>query len=194
VPRFRLSLLDRERAEIEGTEFDATDALSGLKVAHRIFEAYSDACAGYVLLEGDNCIASTTATAGTPHIDLNELEQKTAVATEIALAGSNARLRESMLLLASLADKHSAVQSNDHSAKSRDRTPGNREHRPIWLSDRERQCAQLVARGDNDREIAQKLGLSERTVNEYMDRVKRKLDAHSRMEAIVLAVKSGLIE
>jgi DNA-binding CsgD family transcriptional regulator len=186
--------LDRDRTEIQGSEFDATDPLSALKIAHRIFEAYSDACAGYLLLEGDSCVASASATAGTPHIDLNEIEHNTAVATEIALADSNARLRDSTLLLASLADEHALVQSDAHSAKSRDRTPDKHDHGPVWLSDRERQCAQLAARGDSDREIGQKLGLSERTVNEYMDRMKRKLDVHSRMEAIVLAVKVGLIE
>src|SRR5215475_10608381 len=65
--------------------------------------------------------------------------------------------------------------------------------RPIVFSDRERECIQLAARGHSDTDIGRKLGLSGKTVNAYIERVKIKLGVDTRVEAIVLAVKAGLI-
>jgi two-component system, NarL family, response regulator DevR len=62
------------------------------------------------------------------------------------------------------------------------------------LSDRERECLELAASGFNDREIGNRLGLSEKTVDEYIQRVKHKFDVPSRVEAIVWALKLGLIK
>jgi len=65
---------------------------------------------------------------------------------------------------------------------------------PLSLSDRERECMVLAAQGKSDREIGEKLGLSEKTVDEYIQRVKHKFEVSSRVEAIVWALKLGLIE
>ena len=68
------------------------------------------------------------------------------------------------------------------------------QHGPLWLSNRERECMELAAHGYSDREIGERLSLSEKTVNEYIERVKRKFDVHTRIEAAVLAVKLNLIK
>jgi DNA-binding CsgD family transcriptional regulator len=66
--------------------------------------------------------------------------------------------------------------------------------RPLSLSERERECAELAARGLSNREIAGELRISESAVNGYIERLKCKLDAESRIEAIVLSLKAGLIK
>ena len=62
------------------------------------------------------------------------------------------------------------------------------------LSVREGQALALAARGDGNREIATKLGLSENSVKMFLKRAFFKLGASNRAEAVQLAVRRGLIE
>jgi pimeloyl-ACP methyl ester carboxylesterase/DNA-binding CsgD family transcriptional regulator len=64
----------------------------------------------------------------------------------------------------------------------------------IWsdLSARERDVLRLLAQGHNNLEISRKLGLSEKTVRNYVSIIYEKLQINSRGEAIILARKLGL--
>ncbi|HEY3445354.1 MAG TPA: LuxR C-terminal-related transcriptional regulator [Myxococcales bacterium] len=53
------------------------------------------------------------------------------------------------------------------------------------LSQREREIAQLVARGFSDLNIAEQLGISEHTVGVHLRRVYTKLKVHSRVELLL---------
>ncbi|MFY8105338.1 MAG: response regulator transcription factor [Elstera sp.] len=61
------------------------------------------------------------------------------------------------------------------------------------LTDREIETLTWVARGKSSSEIADMLGISERTVNFHVENVMRKLDVVSRVQAAVVAVQSGWI-
>ncbi len=61
------------------------------------------------------------------------------------------------------------------------------------LSEREIQCLTWTAAGKTSSEIAGILGLSEHTVNHYLNHVTKKLDAVNRTQAVVKALKRGLI-
>ena len=62
------------------------------------------------------------------------------------------------------------------------------------LSTRETQVLALAARGDANKDIAAKLGLSENSVKMFMKRAFFKLGAANRAEAVQLAVRRGLID
>lgn len=62
---------------------------------------------------------------------------------------------------------------------------------PSDLTQRERQCLTLAALGKNDWEIAHVLKLSETTVHTHIERAKRRLGVSTRMQAVVLALRSG---
>ena len=64
---------------------------------------------------------------------------------------------------------------------------------PFKLSARELECLTLAAEGKSDTTIGKELGLSANTVGECMEQAKVKLKAGTRIEAIVLAVRTGLI-
>lgn len=64
----------------------------------------------------------------------------------------------------------------------------------VQLSPREAQLLTLAARGSSNIEIAQELGLALNTVRNYMQRVLEALGAHSKLEAVAVAVAEGLIE
>ena len=61
------------------------------------------------------------------------------------------------------------------------------------LSGREQDVLRLLAEGRSNRAIARQLGLSEATVKGHVSRVLNKLNASSRLEAVVRAIGAGLI-
>jgi len=60
------------------------------------------------------------------------------------------------------------------------------------LSARELEVVRLVARGETNKEMARRLGLSENTVKTYLRRAYRKLGCQTRSEAAALIARSGL--
>lgn len=62
------------------------------------------------------------------------------------------------------------------------------------LSRREREVLALVAEGLNNRAIAERLFISENTVKNHVRNIHEKLGVHTRMEAVVRAVREGLLK
>jgi DNA-binding CsgD family transcriptional regulator len=62
------------------------------------------------------------------------------------------------------------------------------------LSERERECLQWVAAGKSDWQIGEILSLSEKTINIYIERAKQKLGVHTRTQAIVRAMRAGIVD
>jgi DNA-binding NarL/FixJ family response regulator len=62
------------------------------------------------------------------------------------------------------------------------------------LTARELEVLKLVAEGRANREIARKLFISENTVKNHVRNILDKLQLHSRMEAVMYAVRQGLFE
>jgi predicted ATPase/DNA-binding CsgD family transcriptional regulator len=61
------------------------------------------------------------------------------------------------------------------------------------LTPREREVAALIAQGKSNREIADQLVLSERTVENHVGNILSKLDFHSRTQIAAWAVNKGLV-
>ncbi len=72
----------------------------------------------------------------------------------------------------------------------------NRTHREVGadLTEREREILRFVARGSSNKVIAAELYLSVNTIRNYIQSVLKKLDAHSKLEAVATAVREGIIE
>jgi two-component system NarL family response regulator len=62
------------------------------------------------------------------------------------------------------------------------------------LTDRELEVLKLVAQGLNNREIAKRLFISENTVKNHVRNILEKLQLHSRMEAVMYAVREKLLD
>jgi len=77
----------------------------------------------------------------------------------------------------------------------RDADEGPAKHAPApKLTEREMEVLRLVARGMNNRDIAKELFISENTVKNHVRNILEKLQIHSRMEAVMIAVREKLIE
>ncbi|HSV39473.1 MAG TPA: response regulator transcription factor [Nocardioidaceae bacterium] len=62
------------------------------------------------------------------------------------------------------------------------------------LTDRELEVLRYVAQGLNNREIAKQLFISENTVKNHVRNILEKLQLHSRMEAVMYAVREKLLD
>lgn len=62
------------------------------------------------------------------------------------------------------------------------------------LTSRERQVAQLVAEGQRTRDVAQALGISEKTVETHRTAIMRKLNLHSLADLVRYAVRNHLVQ
>jgi DNA-binding NarL/FixJ family response regulator len=66
-------------------------------------------------------------------------------------------------------------------------------HLIAQLTPRERALLQLLAEGLNDAAMAERLGISPKTVRNHMVNLLDKLGVHSRLQALVLAARHGLV-
>lgn len=64
---------------------------------------------------------------------------------------------------------------------------------PVELSSRELEVLRQVASGMSDKQVAQQLGISEKTVRSHLTKVYIKLRASNRLEAVINALRSGLL-
>ncbi|MFB9314055.1 response regulator [Nocardioides plantarum] len=64
----------------------------------------------------------------------------------------------------------------------------------LRLTDRELDVLRLVAQGHSNKEIAARLFISENTVKNHVRNMLEKLQLHSRMEAVMYAVRENLLE
>jgi DNA-binding NarL/FixJ family response regulator len=70
---------------------------------------------------------------------------------------------------------------------------GTADERPV-ITEQERNVLRLAAEGASNREIGARLYLSPHTVKEYLRNAMRKLDVHSRIEAVLAANRLGLLD
>lgn len=61
------------------------------------------------------------------------------------------------------------------------------------LTPRETEILQYMAKGYLNKQIAQALSISEQTIKNHITSILRKLDANARTEAVITAIKRGLI-
>jgi DNA-binding CsgD family transcriptional regulator len=95
-----------------------------------------------------------------------------------------------------------ATQSSDEEVHRRVRKAcaalssalGPASHAPrVFLAPRELDVLSCVALGHTNAEIANEFGLDPETVKSYLRSAMRKLDAHTRMQAVVAARRAGLL-
>jgi two-component system response regulator NreC len=62
------------------------------------------------------------------------------------------------------------------------------------LTDREQEVLALLAEGEGNPQIADRLGISPKTVSRHRENIMRKLNLHSRSELVKYAIRKGIIQ
>lgn len=62
-----------------------------------------------------------------------------------------------------------------------------------YLTPRELECMKLFCQGISAKQVGKKLGLSYRTVEFYLNNLKKKLNCHTRFELLCFALENHLI-
>lgn len=75
-----------------------------------------------------------------------------------------------------------------------DKAIKNQVDNPMELSQRETEVLRLIAQGYTNKQIAEELFLSVKTVETYKARIKKKLNLNRRSELVKFAVDKGLVE
>jgi DNA-binding NarL/FixJ family response regulator len=75
----------------------------------------------------------------------------------------------------------------------RDAAPAAKEPLGVELSERELQVLSLMARGEDNSEIAAQLSISPHTVKTHVSAILEKLGVENRIQAAVLAIRGGLL-
>lgn len=82
----------------------------------------------------------------------------------------------------------------DSLSPAKDAVSGDDDEGEVIPSARELSVLRLLADGRNHLEIADELGLSAHTVRTHIRNIMRKLDVHSRTEAVQVALEWGLVD
>jgi DNA-binding NarL/FixJ family response regulator len=72
--------------------------------------------------------------------------------------------------------------------------PGGSAHLAPPLTERELEVIKALAQGMSDRQIARSLGISEKTVRNHTSSIYRKLHIFDRTQAVIYAVREGVID
>ena len=68
------------------------------------------------------------------------------------------------------------------------------EPNPPALTERQQNILEATSKGLSSEQIAAKLDISTYAVNQHIDAIRRKLGAHSRTEAVAIAIKKHLLK
>jgi DNA-binding NarL/FixJ family response regulator len=73
-------------------------------------------------------------------------------------------------------------------------SPGSSHLAPPPLTERELEVIRVLAQGMSDRQIAETLGISEKTVRNHTSNIYRKLHIFDRTQAVIYAIREGVID
>jgi len=80
----------------------------------------------------------------------------------------------------------------DEFKKVKEELPKNSDHPISELTEREATILRLLAKGDSNQEIAEKLGVSEKTVRNRLSEIFSKLRLNNRTQAALYALREGI--
>ena len=160
-----VALVDVKLPDITGVEVCQIATEENLPISIIILTAFLD----WRLIQ--NCIAAGA--KGYLLKDTNQLNLKEKLLA--AARGENVVDPKVMRLLV----KH----VHNHNCQAEDRT----------LSKREMEVLRLMSQGFSNKEIGERIYLSQSSVKHYISEIMYKLDARNRVEAIMIATRSGLL-
>lgn len=149
--------------------------LDGIEATRRIHDDFPDLPIVIITMHGDEALRRDAVNAGAAGFLTKDVSMQEVVATITQAAGGDVAL-STELAATILAELEEGV----------DRPPSP-------LTPREEEVLQLIADGCSTSEVAAKLFISGKTVKNHLASIYEKLEARDRTQAVLSAVRSGII-
>ncbi|QSO53944.1 response regulator transcription factor [Alicyclobacillus curvatus] len=144
--------------------------LTTFDVTDYVFEGIRAGAVGYLLKDADS----------------------TELLTQVRLAHQGAAVYRTQTAAEAVA--RAVRAGSDDEVAGRDVPHSNSESMSESLTDRETEVLQLMAYGRKNREIARALVLTEGTVKTHVHRILQKLEVDDRTQAVVIAIRTGMVK
>jgi DNA-binding NarL/FixJ family response regulator len=209
--RIRVLLVDHhsmfmeclERVLHDELDIDVVGKATSGAAAVRLTEALRPAVAivDSLLADGDGAVAAETLRGVSPTTRVILLAGRgdSRLVTAAINAGCSGFLTKDravreLVTAVRLANAGDAYLSPDVLATLLPRFDGNRRELGSDLTVRQRETLSLMLAGLGNKDIADRLGLSLNTIRNHVQNVLVKLGAHSKLEAVAIAAREGLLE
>lgn len=167
--------------------------INGVETTKRVKQQYPDAKIMILSIHDDEGYVFETLRAGASGYLLKDMEAETLITAIKAVANGNAYIHPE--ITGKVIDEYRRLSTRDND------NSGSIE--PIFfnkaidwhevLTNREIEVLQLMAEGNSNRSIGEKLFISEKTVKNHVSNILQKMDVEDRTQAVITAVKNGWV-
>jgi two-component system response regulator DegU len=165
--------------------------LDGVTATQRIHEAAPEIAVLVLTMHGEDDLKAQALRAGAVAFMTKDSAMHDVVATVCAIARSILREMEPAGAMASSAVLVTAAAPSGTGAPGA--SDGASDERTSPLTAREEEILQLIANGRSTTEVAADLYISGKTVKNHLASIYAKLDARDRTQAVLSAVRSGIV-
>jgi two-component system, NarL family, response regulator DegU len=159
--------------------------LGGIEATRRLHVAYPDLPIVVLTMHDEEALREEVLRAGASAFLTKDSSMQDVVATAIATAAGEALSAElASSILSEFTPRHGDALAPSAAVTTREASP---------LTPREEQILQLIADGYSTSEVAGRLFISGKTVKNHLASIYDKLDARDRTQAVLSAVRIGII-
>lgn len=167
--------------------------INGVEATKKVKQLYPDAKIMILSIHDDEGYVFETLRAGASGYLLKDMEAETLITAIKAVAEGNAYIHPE--ITGKVIDEYRRLSSKEQH--------GNIGLEPIFftkavdwhevLTNREIEVLQLMAEGNSNRAIGEKLFISEKTVKNHVSNILQKMNVEDRTQAVITAVKNGWV-
>lgn len=167
--------------------------VNGVEATKKVKQLYPEARIMILSIHDDEGYVFETLRAGASGYLLKDMEAETLVTAIKAVAEGNAYIHPE--ITGKVIDEYRRLSSRENNNSSG--------LEPIFftkaidwhevLTNREIEVLQLMAEGNSNRSIGEKLYISEKTVKNHVSNILQKMDVEDRTQAVITAVKNGWV-
>lgn len=167
--------------------------VNGVEATKKVKQLYPEARIMILSIHDDEGYVFETLRAGASGYLLKDMEAETLITAIKAVADGNAYIHPE--ITGKVIDEYRRLSSRENNNSSG--------LEPIFftkaidwhevLTNREIEVLQLMAEGNSNRSIGEKLYISEKTVKNHVSNILQKMDVEDRTQAVITAVKNGWV-
>ncbi|MFV9510498.1 response regulator [Tepidibacillus sp. LV47] len=168
-------------------------AMNGVEATKKVKEFFPESQVIILSIHDDEGYVFETLRAGASGYLLKDMEAMALIEAIRSVAKGNAYIHPQVA--GKVVDEYRRL-SNKELLHDREHEPVFVNKAPDWrqiLTQREMEVLQLLAEGNSNRQIGEKLFISEKTVKNHVSNILQKMDVQDRTQAVITAIKNGWV-